>query len=203
MVPSEQTLFGGEKGGRFEAVAVDNSNLTQPIYFVTEDVQNGALRKYKTPKGSVGWDSLHESGGEIDYLNFLSENTFEWTASLAKGRKSAFNHYQNTEGITFSGGKLYFVAKRDKKLIVLDLRNHTYNIEYTDSGLFRTKGEFDAQPDQVVNGGEQYVCFTEDGGSTAGVYCRNIKTGVYVTIFEVSNSTSKGKTRTVCYNNDG
>jgi secreted PhoX family phosphatase len=47
----EMTRLGGD-GGSFEAVAFDNSNPDSPIFYLTEDAELGALRRY-TPSRAL------------------------------------------------------------------------------------------------------------------------------------------------------
>ena len=51
--------------------------------------------------------------------------------------------YQQTEGISRVGNKLYFVAKRFQQLFILDLDGGTYEETSTE------RGAFNRQPDQI------------------------------------------------------
>ena len=94
----------GEKGGAFESVAVDNSDPAAPIFFVTEDAEYGALRRYRA--NGTGWDALHqEDVGSFDYLEFLDDNTFHWTTNLGRARNSQAEHFRNVEGIDYFDGE--------------------------------------------------------------------------------------------------
>eukprot|EP01082_Thalassiosira_pseudonana_P008593 g7388.t1 g7388 contig24:505229-506381(+) len=181
---SAKTQLGGTEGGRFESVAVDDRIRHRPIYFITEDDRSGALRKYSPPfKQSTGWESLHVMGWvKTHYLNKLPGNRFEWTK----------NYYVNAEGIIHQNGMLYFVSKLVKKLFLLDLDNMTYSVEYTNKGVSKDEGEFHSQPDQIASGDDGYMCFTEDGSSSSGVYCRRSNSSEnHITIFEPDPLSSK------------
>lgn len=94
----------GQEGGRFESVACDNSNPSAPIFFLTEDAEYGALRRYRA-NGS-GWDALHQEGvGAFDYLEFLDNNRFHWTTDLDAAKRSQAKHFRNVEGIDYFEGK--------------------------------------------------------------------------------------------------
>ena len=77
----EETKLGGA-GGSYESVACDNRDESQPIFFVTEDKKDGALRKYtppETPGRSADWETLHVNGGNTEFLFFLDDSHFTWT----------------------------------------------------------------------------------------------------------------------------
>lgn len=174
------------EGGSFESVAVDDRNASSPVYFVTEDNLLGALRRYR-PHPSVakegGWDSLHSDGGTLDYLEFFPNHTFTWTSDIAKGRRSAYYNYPNTEGIDFANGRLYFVSKLYKTLYILDLTKNTYDIEFTNEGALLDDTGFANSPDHVVTRGD-LIFMTEDGGASPGLFARNVTSGDYYTILE-------------------
>lgn len=173
------------EGGSFESVAVDDRNASSPVYFVTEDNLLGALRRYR-PHPSVaegGWDSLHSDGGTLDYLEFFPNHTFTWTSDIAKGRRSAYYNYPNTEGIDFANGRLYFVSKLYKTLYILNLAKNTYDIEFTNEGALLNDTGFANSPDHVVARGD-LVFMTEDGGLTPGLFARNVTSGECYTILE-------------------
>ena len=176
-------MIGGSKGGRFESVATDDSIDESPVFFVTEDSQFGAMRRFQAY--SRGWNSLH-SDGDLTYLSIIDDSKFEWTKNLTAARESAYSYYQNSEGISFDNGRLYFTAKSTQKLFVLDLKSLTYELETT--GLnFSGKGSFNAAPDQVIKGAKRFLYFTESGGKTPGVYVRDMITGKYMTMFEAGD----------------
>jgi len=174
-----ETLLGGD-GGRYETVACDNRRPDRPIFFTTEDHEFGALRKF-VAEGN-GWDALH-NGGSTTFLRILDESTFEWTSNESAASISAATYYRNAEGVIYHEGLLYFTAKKTRTLFILNLEKMTYESEKT--GLqFSGKGSFNAQPDQIVLGNyKRWIYFTEDGGTTPGVYVRDLD-GTYYTIFE-------------------
>ena len=57
----------------------------------------------------------------MEYLVFLDSNTFMWSSDEERGRNSQQVYFPNVEGISFSGGLLYFVSKKRYNLYVLDL----------------------------------------------------------------------------------
>lgn len=174
------TKLGGN-GGRYESVAVDNRDPNRPVFFTTEDDSEGALRRFEA--NGNGWDALH-SNGKTTFLNILKGNTFEWTTDEDDGRSSASKHFPNTEGIAVHEGKVYFMTKEFKRLIILDLENMTYETEGTGK-KFYGEGTFGDQPDQNMFGpSRKYIYFTEDGGSSPGVYARYGSDGTYFTMFQ-------------------
>mmetsp|Transcript_32205 Transcript_32205/g.67725 ORF Transcript_32205/g.67725 Transcript_32205/m.67725 type:complete len:654 (+) Transcript_32205:76-2037(+) len=174
------TKLGGD-GGRYESVAVDDRITNQPVFFTTEDHEEGALRRFVA--NGNDWDALH-SDGETTFLNILDDNTYEWTTDEGDGKQSAADYFPNTEGVQVHEGKVYFMSKVTKTLIVLDLENMTYESETTGK-KFYGEGSFGDQPDQNLFGPtRKYMYFTEDGGSSPGVYARYGSDGTYFTMFQ-------------------
>jgi len=175
------TKLGGKRGGRYESVAVDDTNPDEPVFFTTEDDDDGCLRRFAA-RGS-GWGAL-QSDGDTSFLNILDKRNFEWTDDEGEARESAAEYYRNSEGIQYHEGKLYFMAKKDFKLIILDLEEMTYDVEIT-GRKFYGEGSFSAQPDQNLFGpSRKYIYFTEDGGDSPGVYARYGKDGTFFTMFQ-------------------
>lgn len=188
-----ETKLGGN-GGRYESVAVDNRNPNAPIFFTTEDHERGALRRFLA--NGNGWDALH-TDGETTFLNILDDSTFEWTDDEDEGRDSAEKYFRNSEGIQVHEGKLYFMAKKDFKMLILDLDNMTYTTETTGK-KFYGEGSFDNQPDQNLFGPtRKYIYFTEDGGESPGVYARYGSDGTYFTLFQAVKGGRYGEDETV------
>ena len=174
------TLLGGTSGGRYESVAVDNTNQDKPIFFVTEDSSDGELRRFEADGN--GWNALHV-GGQTTYLQFLDGGRFQWTSSLSAGENSASSYYPKTEGITYHNNTLYFVSKVLKRLFILDLKDMTYTSEQTGSSHVGM-GDFNSQPDQIIPNDmdkRKYIYFTEDGGNRPGIHVRD-REGRYYTM---------------------
>mmetsp|Transcript_20010 Transcript_20010/g.34435 ORF Transcript_20010/g.34435 Transcript_20010/m.34435 type:complete len:122 (-) Transcript_20010:110-475(-) len=84
------------------------------------------------------------------------------------------------------------MSKERKTMLILDLENLTYESETTGK-KFYGEGSFAAQPDQSVLGPRhRHMYFTEDGGSSPGVYARLGSTGVYYTMFQGMSSKYDG-----------
>lgn len=61
----------------------------------------------------------------------------------------------------------------------------TYEQEQTGGPNLTGRGSFNAQPDQIVFGAKKrYLYFTEDGGSSPGVFVRDPGSGWYHTVFQ-------------------
>lgn len=162
-------------------MAVDNSDPNEPIFFLTEDHETGALRRFVAD--GDGWDSLH-NGGTTTYLYFIDHQNFEWSSSIDDGRRSAQRFYPNSEGISYYDGMLYFVSKEMHNLYTLDLTRMTYQTEFTGGSQLLGRGSFNAQPDQIFIGvSKRYLYFTEDGGSSPGLFARD-EDGAYYTVFQ-------------------
>ena len=168
----QQTVMGGTGGGSFEAFAYDARNPSALSFYVTEDLTNGALRRYRPPANTpLNWDMLHGTGGTLDYLEFLPNNQFRWTTSLTTGRSSAQTYFQNAEGIAVHNGVLYFVSKVQREMFILQLDQLTYTKVSTATPVLPGGGSFDAQPDHLIATSPSGVLIlTEDGGSTPGTF---------------------------------
>jgi hypothetical protein len=165
-----RTVMGGRLGGQFEAFAVDDRDPNNLVFFVTEDKDDGAIRRFRPSPGTpMGWGALH-GNGKLDYLVFHPGNRFSWSPSIRKGRKSANDYYWNVEGALHHKGKLMFVSKVQKELFVLDLDGNTYTTESTETGNLPGGGRLGAQPDQLTLDTDGLLFFTEDGGDAPGVY---------------------------------
>jgi len=151
-----------------------------------------------------GWDMLHRPG-TLDYLVITGRNTFTWSRSLDDGRRTAHDWFPYSEGVQHVDGKLFLVSKKIKRLLVFDLDRMTFTYEQTDSGGLKNGGAFYNDPDQVVSLSGKYVYFTEDGGSTPGVYSRELSTGDYYTIFEADdyNRFDGDETSGIAFSPDG
>ena len=170
--PGEATVVG-QLGGAYEAFAYDARNTSAPSYYITEDVANGALRRYRPPVNyPMVWESLHLTNGTHDYLVLDPlAGTFSWSTSLQDGRDSAIAYFRNSEGIAIRNGKLAFVSKEQKEMFILDLDKFTYTSFSTETGTLTGGGRFDSQPDHVlVESQSGILILSEDGGSTPGMF---------------------------------
>ncbi|KAL7546102.1 hypothetical protein ACHAWF_009434, partial [Thalassiosira exigua] len=129
---TKKTALGGN-GGRYESMACDDRDRANLKFFTTEDHERGALRRYETTE--FGWGALH-GGGTETFLNIIDGNTYEWTTDEELARDSAERDFPNSEGIQVHEGKLYFMSKVDRKLLVLDLENMTYTTEITGKKMY-------------------------------------------------------------------
>ena len=204
-ITSAVTKLGGG-GGNYESAAVDNRDPSKPIFFVTEDSSAGALLRYTPPAANpVGWSSLTDTGGNTTYLKFLNATHFTWTTVKSEAQTSQSTYYPYLEGIDFYNCHLYFVSKTRNKLFTLDLDNGKYTSSATNNwgNPMAGGGAFNSQPDQIVRSGD-YLYFTEDGGSTAGVYAANTSTGAKYAVFEaISNLYSSDETTGLAFSPDG
>mmetsp|Transcript_6853 Transcript_6853/g.14963 ORF Transcript_6853/g.14963 Transcript_6853/m.14963 type:complete len:854 (+) Transcript_6853:200-2761(+) len=183
----------GRSGGIFESFSYDVRDKEKPAFFVTEDFEYGALRRFipNNPDWENPRNMLHGEG-TFDYLvlhpdkknGTVAGGTFEWVAQPKLAKQSAFAHYRNSEGIDAYDGELYFVSKRFRMLYILDLDHGTYTQQHTENG------RFDGDPDQMQrligdNGKDEHgiVYFTESGGDDAGIHGRDGQ-GRYFTILE-------------------
>mmetsp|Transcript_29855 Transcript_29855/g.45782 ORF Transcript_29855/g.45782 Transcript_29855/m.45782 type:complete len:649 (-) Transcript_29855:1602-3548(-) len=173
-------------GGRYESFAHDARNLSQPRFFVSEDRKRGALRRFTPydPNWNDPWSILH-GNGTLDYLVLHPDKTnhslgsFEWVSDHRAAMLNAGLYYPHSEGIDVdSKGNLFMVAKKIKRLFILNLDAGTYLNETTQSGIF------DGGPDQLQSLEQDGVYYmTEEGGKDAGVHGRN-KDGQFFTILE-------------------
>ena len=199
----------GGAGGYFESFAVDNRVPTKPVVFVTEDALNGALRKYTPPASATtsggNYNALHTTGGSYEYLVILNATHFKWSTSLTEGRASQKAWFEYTEGIDFHNGYLYFVSKTLFKMFILNLDTKTYTSMSTKFGSLGTGGgAFYNQPDQIIRNSGGYLYFTEDGGTSPGIYALHEPTGVkYAIIQGYSTALQYDETAGLAFSPDG
>ena len=75
-------------------------------------------------------------------------------------------------------------SKKEKKMLVLDLEDMTYETELTGKKMYG-EGDFGSQPDQNFFGPtRKYLYFTEDGGNDPGLYARYGEDGTYFALFQ-------------------
>jgi hypothetical protein len=190
----EPTAITERHRGNFEAFAYDIRNSSRPCFFVTEDHDRGALRRWCPNPGNLNktWNMLH-GNGTLNYLKILNgTNRFEWTLELNEGRDSASKYFPLSEGISHKDGILYFVVKKMKLLFICNLDTGEFRTESTDDpGLLTGDGSFSEQPDYVSQGaGSDLLYFTEDGG-IPGLYARRTSTGKYSAILEAEHDKYK------------
>ncbi|CAJ1947303.1 unnamed protein product [Cylindrotheca closterium] len=175
--------------GDFEAFAYDVRNRSKPRFFVTEDNNRGALRRFtpSNPNWNDPWNMLHGSGA-LDYLVLQPRNgnkndgTYYWTRDRGHAEGNAESFYHFSEGLDVHNNELYFTSKTLKSLFVLNLDGDTYRRFSTDRGLF------DGQPDQMqrlIKGSNSLLYFCEDGGKEAGIHARD-RNGWFYTILEAA-----------------
>eukprot|EP00956_Cyclotella_meneghiniana_P042393 scaffold248441_cov63-Cyclotella_meneghiniana.AAC.8 len=205
-----QVTVLGEDGGEYESVAVDNAHPDRPVFYVTEDSEYGALRRFRPDrKDNVGWETLHtRDGGRFDYLEFVDGKNFRWTTDIPDARNSQRRYFRNVEGVDYFDGKLYFVSKKTFLLYTLNLQTKTYTTTSTKSRFFRgnSDGSFTDSPDQIVRGlGDTNVLyFTEDGGKSLGVYAIDKTNRRRYTVFEAYDEMYYGdETTGLAFSPDG
>jgi Bacterial protein of unknown function (DUF839) len=190
----EPTAIAEPEGGNFEAFAYDIRNSSRPCFFITEDHELGALRRWCPDPTHLNetWNMLHGNGTR-EYLKIIPDtNRFEWTPYLSEGRNSAKSYFPQSEGISHKDGILYFVSKKLKRLFICNLDTGEFRTESTnDQGLLIGDGLFNAEPDYVIHGaGNDILYFLQDGG-TPGVYARKTSTGEYFAIMEAEHARYK------------
>ncbi|GKZ00419.1 hypothetical protein MPSEU_000994800 [Mayamaea pseudoterrestris] len=190
-------------GGSFESFSSYTKNASFPQFFATEDTSTGVVRRFvpDSPNWEDPWTMLTGTGS-VDYLLVDPVTmTYSWTTDLAAARSNAKLYFPNTEGIDQNDKYLYFVTKVFKSMYVLDLELNTY------INVTTLSGAFNGQPDQVINllgktknyfEEDQWLFFTEDGESNAGIFARN-KDGDFYTILENANPNFKDDETTGLY----
>lgn len=207
--PARQTLIGAALGGgKFESVAYDNRTSSASVvhFFVSEDAESGALRRFTPNSMSPGVGaraSIYAQGGTTHYLALTDVDDpnaegiriaqYSWTRDEAAARASQRTFHPNVEGIDFRPmgctaagctGRLYFVSKKAKVLVTLFVDS-----TMPDSGAAHlsstASGAFDNQPDQITAlvGHSDLIYFCEDGGNDNGVHARDA-TGKFYTILD-------------------
>jgi hypothetical protein len=179
--------MGGE-GGRWESFAFDVRDKSRPLFFATEDLNKGTIRRFTptNPNWDDPWTMLH-GDGTMHYLMLQPDpttnsggGTFKWTTDLQAAKNNARSYYPQTEGIDVYENEMFFVAKNLRQLFVLDMDGGTYYNDTTVNGLF------DGKPDQlerILGDTMDILYFTEEGGDHAGVHARD-SSGRHFSILE-------------------
>jgi hypothetical protein len=195
--------------GDFESFAYDIRDFNRPRFFVTEDNNRGALRRFipSNPNWDDPWTILH-GDGTLEYLVLApigggrddTVGAYYWTTDLDLARANAEFFYRYTEGLDVYDNEVFVVSKTQKSLFIFDLDGNTYRRFSTDFGLF------DGQPDQmkrlIKNGSsnvefssvfdvnepeeEPLLYFCEDSGQENGIHARDAN-GWFYTILESTN----------------
>jgi len=178
VIPPQKATIGSQRGN-WESFAYDNRNSSDPRFFASEDLDTGALRRFRPDPTKIDWDNpwnmLHVTG-VLDYLVITPDSTgnsgtFQWTTDLSAARSNAKKFYPYSEGIDIYNGVMYMVCKTIKQMYVFNLDARTYYRQSTVSGLF------DGGPDQMQRILDEdpgdLLFFTEEGGVNAGVHARD------------------------------
>ena len=160
-----------------------------PVFFVSEDVENGALRSVRpgSTNNNNEWDMLtKEAGGTMrEYLVLKNvSNTFTWTTDIEEARESAAAHYPHSEGLSQRGGILHMTSKTFGTIFALDLDSKNYTSFQTSDGVLVGDGEFEEKADQLLQITDHILYMAENGGPHPGVYGRDLTTGTHFTVFE-------------------
>lgn len=184
--PERQITLMGT--GRFESAAYYRPTPSNPTFYITEDVESGALRRFTPDRLAIERANLLNDYSEllhsnitgtakVDFLKLFAQTsnsgTFEWTTDKQAARDDAKAYYSFSEGIDIARGIAYVTAKKTKRLLALDLEHGTWESSSTESGAFNK------QPDQIkfILGGdkdEDILYFCEDGGENSGVHGRDM-----------------------------
>jgi hypothetical protein len=125
------------QGRAYESAAYDNRDVNHPVFYITTDESNGPLVRY-TPDPAVVAAArssgdysqvLHSPGGRYAYFVVTTVNTqngdttgtYKWTTDVNEGNASASAHHRHGEGIDIRNGQLYYTAKAQKYLFIIDL----------------------------------------------------------------------------------
>lgn len=194
--------------GSYESFTCDESTLV-PTFYVTRDEEDGVLSRF-TPNAAGmecynqvddydRWCTLEH--GTVDYLLISGGpmGTFNWTTDYDAARSNAKQFYPNSEGIDAADGKVFFVSKVLRRLVILDLAQKRYTYSSTESGAFNE------QPDQIsrlIADDESVLYFCEDGGATSGVHGRSTR-GTYFTIIEGRTDFKEDETTGLAWSTTG
>jgi len=196
--------------GWYESFAYD-IHSDMPAFYTTRDHNNGIVTRftpdeqgyacYLQPNDYDRWCTLEY--GTIDYLYLQDGGVVDFTNDLSLVSNG---YHRNVEGIDIYDGVLYFTAKKDKVLYVVNLRTMQYYKEFTST----TTGEIGFEPDQIMRiKGDDALYFCEEGGDTPGLHVRH-GPGTYTTIFYIdqvvtarNNANETEETTGVAFSPDG
>jgi hypothetical protein len=72
------------------------------------------------------WCTLNHCTKDFLLISEGESGTFNLTTDYGAARDNAHEYYPNSEGIDAADGKLFFVSKSLKRLVILDLAKQTY-----------------------------------------------------------------------------
>jgi hypothetical protein len=110
--------------------------------------------------------------------------TFSWSIDIEEARVSAAAHYPNSEGLSQSDGTLYMTSKDLGTIFALDLDSLTYTASNTSEVVPLGGAELDQEGDTLLQITDKILYIAENGGSSPGVFGRDLPTGEYFAVFE-------------------
>lgn len=175
--------------GWYESFAFD-SKFGVPTFYTTRDHNHGIVTRFTPDERGIAcyqqtndydrWCTLEY--GTIDYLHLTEEGIVEFTDDLTQVDD---NFHPNVEGIDIDNGVLYFTAKIDRLLYVVNMWTLEYETEYTSTNF----GEIGFEPDQVKRiPGDSNLYFCEEGGDSPGLHVRHGDPGRYTTILYIDEN---------------
>ena len=181
------TVLGGSEGGHFESFAYDDSIPDAPIFYVSEDVSDGALRKVRPSRiFQPGWDMLTlEAGTTFEYLVIdPDDGTFRWTSDIEEGRTSAASDYPDSEGLLFRNGLLHMTSKQKKEVFSFDVESGYFTSFHPHQEILIGDGHIDGEADQLSMISDNILYFAENGGTQPGLYGRNLNERTSFAVFK-------------------
>jgi hypothetical protein len=185
--------------GNFESFAYDVRDPLHPHFYITEDSEFGALRRYSPSNPSQWTDSWAMLHGDavVDYLVLSADGTYQWTTNKEAAKRNAQSYYPFSEGIDVVGSQIFFVCKKVKEIFTLNLDTLTWQKASTRSGLFNGKPD---QISRILGSTDGLLYFTEEDGLNSGIHARD-KDARFYTIVEAISFT--GETTGLSISPDG
>lgn len=181
--PAEKVTLG--EMGNFESFAFDVRDALRPHFYITEDAEWGALRRYSPSNPSQwtdNWAKLH-GDAVVDYLVLSTDGTYQWTTNKEAAKRNAQSYYPFSEGIDVADSQLFFVCKKAKEIFTLNLDTLTWQKASTSSGLFNGKPD---QISRILGSTDGLLYFTEEDGLNAGIHARDKDARFYTIVEAIS-----------------
>ena len=169
--------------GFYESFAYDNHSDI-PRFYTTRDNVEGVVTRFTPdergyacflqPNDYDRWCTLEY--GTIDYLYLKDDVRVDFKTDVEKVN-------EGIEGIDSYNGTLYFTAKVDRLLYVVNLLTMEYEFESTTKA-----GQVSFEPDQIVRiEGNEALYFCEEGGDSPGIHVRH-GPGRYTTLLHIDEN---------------
>ena len=164
------------------SVAADDADPSRPVFFVTEDQELGG--RASVCRGRTRARQLPPRGATRCSPLVRDDGVCMQTADRADARAGR-STAQTRRSLCTTTGRVHFVAKKERKTVVIDLEALAYETRIGGKRFLEGGVIWEPARDGDPFGPERkYVCFRKDGGRTPVAYARHGDDGTFSTIFQ-------------------